>query len=196
MKRGQNLTGKKFGRLHAIKVAWKDKAGTPFWKCKCRCGNTCVVIVYSLINKDTRSCGCLRKETSFKTGVSRRKHGLCGTPEYRAWREMRHRCSPAYRDKENYYNRGIKVCQEWIGSGEFEKFFTHVGLRPSPRHSLDRIDNNRGYGPGNVRWATYKEQKANQRKRLRIEQWSLAEFEAEADRRGYVLTRKDIMGKL
>lgn len=82
--------------------------------------------------------------------------------ERAAWRGMLYRCfdqdSAAYR---NYGGRGITVCPEWMGS--FDAFLSHVGPKPSPEHSLDRIDVNGDYAPGNVRWATRLEQRRNRR---------------------------------
>ncbi len=84
------------------------------------------------------------------------------TREYRAWASMKQRChnprTPAY---PNYGGRGIEVCQSWRDS--FEAFLADVGLRPSPKHSLDRIDNDGNYEPGNVRWANWDQQAANRR---------------------------------
>jgi hypothetical protein len=86
------------------------------------------------------------------------KHGMTRTPEYKAWLNMRKRCSRP--DLSNYhYWAGVAVCERWDRS--FLAFYEDMGLRPSPKHSLDRIDNGRGYEPGNCRWATQKEQQNN-----------------------------------
>lgn len=90
------------------------------------------------------------------------RHGMDRSPEQRAWIGMRQRClNPNKREYPHYGGRGITVCKEWLSS--FEAFFAHVGPRPSPKHSLDRIDVNGNYEPGNVRWATQKEQIENTR---------------------------------
>ena len=89
----------------------------------------------------------------------RESHGMTNTPEHRTWGKMLSRCSPKYAQRRNYFDRGIKVCDEWKAS--FIAFLKHVGKKPSPAHSLDRINNNGNYEPGNVRWATRKEQNAN-----------------------------------
>lgn len=90
------------------------------------------------------------------------KHGLIHTPEYRAWISMKDRClNPTSSNYPNWGGRGIRVHVEWVE--DFPAFLQHVGPRPSPLHSLDRRDNDRGYEPGNVRWATKAEQSANRR---------------------------------
>lgn len=92
------------------------------------------------------------------------QHGMTETPEYLAWRNMQTRC---FNDKcemfEHYGGRGITVAPEWLGDGGFSRFVGHVGLRPTDEHSIDRIDNDRDYEPGNVRWATATEQARNSR---------------------------------
>lgn len=79
------------------------------------------------------------------------------------------RCQPGHRDAKDYYDRGIRVCEEWRGPAGFECFLAHVGRRPSLKHSLDRVDNSKGYGPDNVRWATWKQQHRNRRSNRLIE---------------------------
>jgi hypothetical protein len=94
------------------------------------------------------------------------KHGGRNTPEYRSWHSMRDRClcktNRAYPD---YGGRGITVCARW---NDFAKFIADMGQRPSLEHSIDRIDNDRGYEPGNCRWATRSQQQRNRRKRPRF----------------------------
>lgn len=90
------------------------------------------------------------------------KHGGVGTPEYAAWRSLKNRClNPEAQDYESYGGRGIGVYPGWVE--DFAVFFRDVGPRPSPQHSIDRIRNDLGYFPGNVRWATKSEQSANRR---------------------------------
>jgi hypothetical protein len=91
---------------------------------------------------------------------------MSGTPEHIAWKQMRGRCNnPRNRCFKHYGGRGIKVCDEW---NSFEAFFAYVGKRPSDKHSLDRINVNQGYEPGNVRWATSEQQQNNRRNNSRI----------------------------
>ncbi len=91
------------------------------------------------------------------------------TPEYRTWMSMHRRCSnPSQRNYSQYGARGVTVADEWTGDGGYERFFEHVGPKPSPLHSIDRIDPARGYEPGNVRWATMREQQRNRSNNNRI----------------------------
>lgn len=89
------------------------------------------------------------------------KHGGVATPEYRSWSMMKVRCmNPKSRARQNYGGRGITVCERWF---DFANFYADMGPRPSPEHSLDRIDNSKGYELGNCRWATDSEQGRNKR---------------------------------
>jgi hypothetical protein len=92
------------------------------------------------------------------------------SPEWIAHRAARVRCSDPRSAKWPAYGaRGIRVCDAWIGPGGFARFFAHIGPRPTSRHSLDRVDNDRGYEPGNVRWAAIAQQQSNRRDNRRIE---------------------------
>jgi len=90
------------------------------------------------------------------------KHGMRRTPEYKAWSEAKQRCHNPNNDKFEWYGaRGISVCDEW--RDDFMAFYAHIGPKPSGRHQIDRIDNDKNYEPGNVRWATGKSNMMNRR---------------------------------
>lgn len=94
------------------------------------------------------------------------KHGMCTSPEYRAWQRMKQRCYWKKGFAYSYYGgRGIKVCDRWLNS--FENFYADMGDRPSPELSLDRIDSNGNYEPSNCRWATRSQQSRNSRPSVR-----------------------------
>ncbi len=154
------MVGKSFGRLTIIEEAGRSKSREVLWVCRCRCGTVTQPICQSSLNNGhTLSCGCLRLERLRATLVT---HGLTNYPEYRAWLRMIRRCHrPSGHDVAAYAERGITVCEEWRNSPE--AFCAYVGPRPSPAHSIDRINNDGNYEPGNVRWATRTEQQRNRR---------------------------------
>lgn len=160
-----DITGRKFGRLVAIRYVDHTPGGNARWLCVCDCGKTRVVCKIALISGTTKSCRCLAIEKTIERSTT---HGKTNTPEFRAWSGMKDRCLRKGNKKYKHYGgRGITICKEWIES--FDAFLRDVGPRPGPELSIDRIDNNDGYHPGNVRWATHKEQCLNRRPR---EQWT------------------------
>lgn len=123
-----------------------------------------------LRNGSTKSCGCLRKETTRATGLAATTHGHARhgreAREYNAWRGMKKRCyMPSHSSYPNYGGRGIAVCERWIDS--FETFLADMGPCP-PGHTIDRIDNNGHYEAGNCRWATWTQQANNRRGNLLV----------------------------
>ena len=158
-----DLVGKKFDRLTVVEYSHTNKHGKAMWVCLCECGNTIVASGSHLVNGHTSSCGCLKNEIS---GARFRKHGLKHTRLYRIWMDMRSRCTyESMKCFKDYGGRGIKVCEEWQNS--FEAFYNWaIANGYSDDLSIDRIDVNGNYEPSNCRWATMKEQRANQRKKV------------------------------
>lgn len=156
--------GQSFGKLTVMECAG-SRNQRRVWRCRCECGNVAVVPTYCLVGGNTRSCGCGKAEL---TRQAKTKHGMSRTAIYRIWCLMRSRChDPRSQDYANYGGRGVTVCAEWRDS--FQAFLAGVGDRPSVKHSLDRIDVNRGYEPGNVRWAEQRTQCNNKRTNVVIE---------------------------
>lgn len=161
----KDIAGQRFGRLVAVRYVGLKKVGTQgqrksIWLCRCDCGSETEAHAQNLRKGTTQSCGCLLREVR---SSSHKKHGMRGAPEYDSWCRMIQRCTNKNGNRwENYGGRGITVCPEW--RNDFAAFFAHVGSKPSPKHSLDRINNDGNYEPGNVRWATFSEQMFNRRK--------------------------------
>ena len=156
-----DLTGKRFGKLTVIERTQNDLSYGSKWLCRCDCGNTVVVLSNNLRRGNTRSCGCLKLDLQTK-------HGKWGSKVYKAWDNMRERCVSSAPRYEKYYGaRGISVCDEWMES--FDAFYEYVSALPhfgENGRSLDRINNDGNYEPGNVRWATASEQMRNRRKHV------------------------------
>ena len=158
--------GDQFGRLIVTEQVEQRPNGHIFWLCSFSCGSTSIVYDYALKIGHTQSCGCWQKERASQTkmqhGMSRRKKGEHDTPEYRAWCKMKQRClNPNNSEYARYGGRGITICQEFLDS--FETWYAEIGPRPDPEYSLGRINNERGYEKGNIRWETKEQQDNNRR---------------------------------
>lgn len=147
-------TGKRHGRLVGIRrIEGRE------WLWKCDCGTEKVINATLVRIGNTASCGCLRSE---KSAERKTKHGLTktGSIAYQRWESIRSRVTAKTGAKfRDYASRGVTMCAEWLNDPA--AFVAHIGEPPSPEWTVDRIDNSRGYEPGNVRWATKLEQANN-----------------------------------
>ena len=156
------LSRMRFGRLTVLSRSDNIKGKTA-WLCKCDCGNKIVVSANNLTKNNTLSCGCYRSEQVRKAC---RIHGDSGTSMYYRWQGIKARCLNPKSNVYKYYGaRGISICDEW--KNDFNAFLTYVSKLPhygEKGRSIDRINNNGNYEPGNVRWATQSEQVKNSRR--------------------------------
>lgn len=151
----KDLAGKKFGLLTGIEYIGKNANGWSMWRFQCDCGNVVERLGTSVSTGNTKSCGCARVAPN-------KKHGLSSTTEYGSHANMIRRCS----DTKNtmyprYGGRGIAVCERWLGESGFLNFLADMGEKPTKKHTLERVDNDQGYGPANCVWATKSEQAQN-----------------------------------
>lgn len=159
----KDMSGERFGKLTVLHWAGSTPNRQALWSCACDCGRTAIVRGVQLRTGRTTSCGCVKRE-QWRLSMT---HGQAGptrrTSLYNRWLLMRRRCgNPTAADFPRYGGRGIRVCAEWDAS--FESFAAYMGDPPGPGYSIDRIDNDGNYEPGNVRWATAREQRMNQRR--------------------------------
>lgn len=156
-----NMVGERFGRLTVIALARRTDKDS-IWLCKCDCGTFKKVRRGDLRKGNARSCGCFRRERMTRHGLGGKANGRRRHPLYRTWANIVQRCTnPTSKDYPYYGGRGIRIAPQWRAN--FAQFLRDVGEKPDPDLSIDRINNDGNYEPGNVRWATKSEQRLNQR---------------------------------
>jgi hypothetical protein len=154
MKTYEHLIGVKFGHLTIANISPKRKTRKIRVLCLCDCGKTTDIQLGNLVNGHTKSCGCLRAP-----------HGQWNTKIWRCWSGIIQRCENINcHHYQNYGGRGITLHEPWHKFTSFLDYIKqNIGEPPTPEHSIDRIDNNKGYEPGNIKWSTKKEQSSNTR---------------------------------
>lgn len=154
-------TGLVFGDWTVLEFVGRDKCGQAKWLCLCSCGNTKQVVMNSLQQKRSTSCGC---KAPAKRAEKNTKHGMGATRTYKSWHAMLDRVQ-GKGGHESYPQRSIGVCEQWMS---FENFYADMGDRPAGK-SLDRIDNSLGYSKENCRWASGLEQANNKSNNVILE---------------------------
>lgn len=164
------MIGFRFDRLVVISAAapvMQPNTGKALsrWLCLCDCGAEKIIKQASLRSGNTRSCGCLQRES---IALLRTTHKESDSRIHYIWRAIKQRClNPNARDYPRYGERGIMICDRWRDN--YEAFRDDMGPRPSAMHSVERIDNSGNYEPANCRWALPKEQSANKRNNFIVE---------------------------
>jgi hypothetical protein len=185
----KELAGHRFGRLVVVAQAPSSADGFANWECICDCGNALVTSGKRLRGGVTKSCGCLRVDAIKRTSKENITHGKSKSTTWNSWISMRSRCmNKNVAEYKNYGARGISICDKW---SDFSAFLADMGERPEGK-TLDRIDVNGNYEPGNCRWSTPKEQMRNKRNNRRFGGITVAEI-AEKSGVNYVTMRKRLI---
>ena len=181
------LLGTKSGKLVAISMFQKRTSRGQMvdcFKCKCECGGEATPTAANFASGNSSSCGCKAKAAAVSRALAMAKHNMSHTPEHRAWSGMIERCfNWKNKDFKNWGGRGITVCDEW--RKDFLRFYQYIGPRPAVGYSVDRINVDGNYEPGNVKWSTSREQQRNRRNnRLLTINGDTATFKEWCDRHG------------
>lgn len=151
-----DINGMRFGMLAASGRKGADRWGQVTWTCVCDCGGSIVLDGARLRNGLMDHCGC---QTSSRLTKAKTTHGMYGTPEYHSWFSLKSRCNDI--DDDRYGGRGIGYDSSWE---TFERFYADMGEKPTLKHEIDRIDNNKGYSRENCKWSTRVENTTNTRR--------------------------------
>lgn len=160
-----DITGKRSGSVTAIRPDGVDSSGLTLWLCRCDCGKEIHRRTNHINKQITKSCGCQNQRATV--------HGHTGKDSptrlvMKVWRQLIARCiDPKHEHYDDYGGRGITVCQRWQDS--FDAFLEDMGPRPTPKHSINRKDNDGPYAPDNCEWATRTTQARNTRKNVFLE---------------------------
>lgn len=164
----RDYTGRRIGKVTILHLCRNDRVylartgeearHKKSWRARCDCGHEWDIPHSQITATSPASCNaCADRRPKLKLKRSA-THNKKAHPSYGSWYAMVRRCtSPLHQNWHNYGGRGITVCERWL---DFDAFVQDMGTRPT-NHTIDRIDNDKGYAPDNCRWATPKEQRAN-----------------------------------
>jgi hypothetical protein len=162
-----DLTGRRFGSLTAVKENGRGKDRRILWECECDCGNKTNVAGRDLMNGHTKSCGCRQK---LVVSSIRKKHGDRDARLYRVWKSMKKRCENPNDHSYKYYGaKGVKVCEEWHDYSKFKAWALENGYDEHAHRgdcTIDRINPCGDYEPSNCRWVSMAEQNRNKRAKM------------------------------
>lgn len=174
----KDLSKKQFGRLTVVRLdhiksyeSKRNKQTKSYWKCLCKCGNVKIVRGEHLTSNKINSCGCMaREQASLRMKKLTYKHGLSKTPEYRSYMSMISRIIRPDEHHRKYYSN-ILIAERWLGENGFINFIEDMGNKPTPKHEIDRINNDGDYEPNNCRWVTHSENMQNTRRNKSHSWW-------------------------